>query len=205
VNEPRAAQAGGGSGPRVGLLGGTFDPPHRAHLALAHAALQSLALEQVRWVPTGQPWYKVRAVSAAEHRIAMVCSAIAGEPRFALERIEVDRPGASYTVDTLTVLHAREPQVRWVLILGADQFARLATWHRWREVVQLATLAVADRPGDTVAPPPEVKNLPHERVPLPALAVSASDIRARVAAGRDICELVPPEVARYIARRGLYR
>jgi nicotinate-nucleotide adenylyltransferase len=202
------------------LLGGTFDPPHLAHVALAHAALEahetqeahrapgplsSPGLAQVRWLPTGQPWYKARAVSAAEHRIAMVRAAIAGEPRFALERIEIDRAGPSYTVDTLLALHAREPEVRWVLILGADQFARLATWHRWREMAQLAELAVAERAGEGSTPPPEVQKLPHLRVPLPPMAISASDIRARVAAGRDISQLVPPEVARYIARHGLYR
>jgi nicotinate-nucleotide adenylyltransferase len=190
---------------RIGLFGGTFDPPHHAHLALAHAALAALSLHEVRWVPTGQPWQKARPITAAVHRVAMVELAIAGEPRFRLERIEVERGGPSYMIDTVQALAAREPQRRWVLLIGHDQYARLHTWHRWRELLAMVTLAVANRPGVPALPAPEVAAVPHRVVPLPMLDIAATDIRARVAAGEDVAALVPAEVAGYIARHGLYR
>ncbi|MCW5633285.1 MAG: nicotinate-nucleotide adenylyltransferase [Rubrivivax sp.] len=193
---------------RVAIFGGTFDPPHRAHLALAHAALRALALAEVRWIPTGHPWQKARAVSPAAHRVAMVEAAIRGsegEARFVLDRIEVDRAGASYTIDTVKALEAREPGRGWVLLIGQDQYAGLHTWQGWRELLARCTLAVARRPGVAASPPPEVLEVPHRVVPLEMMDISSTDIRARVAAGRDIADLVPAEVAGYIARHGLYR
>lgn len=196
---------------RVAIFGGTFDPPHRAHLALAHSALASLGLAEVRWVPTGEPWQKMRegrAVTPAAERVAMVEAAIRGEDgdvRFTLDRIEVERAGPSYTIDTVNALAAREPGHEWVLLIGQDQYAGLHTWHGWRELLARVTLAVANRPGVAREPAPEVRALPHRMVPLPMLDISATDIRARVAAGQDIAALVPAEVAGYIARHGLYR
>lgn len=196
---------------RIALFGGTFDPPHRAHLALAHAALAALGLAEVRWVPTGQPWQKLqggRAITPAAHRVAMVEAAIRGKGghvRFVLDRIEVDRTGPSYTIDTLDTLAAREPGHEWVLLIGQDQYAGLHTWRGWRDLLARVTLAVANRPGVAIDPAPEVRALPHRVVPLPMLDISATDIRARVAAGLGIAELVPAEVAGYIARHGLYR
>jgi nicotinate-nucleotide adenylyltransferase len=195
---------------RIALLGGTFDPPHNAHLALAHAALGELGLAEVRWIPAGQPWQKLqgRAVTPAAHRVAMVEAAIrgaGGDPRFTLDRIEVERPGPSYTLDTVRMLAAREPGREWVLLVGQDQYAGLHTWHGWRELLGLVTLAVANRPGVVREPAEQVRALPHRVVPLPMLDISATDIRARVAAGQPITELVPAEVAGYIARHGLYR
>ena len=193
---------------RIALFGGSFDPPHRAHVELARSALEAqaaLALDEVRWTPAGQPWQKARAITPAAHRVAMVELAIAGEPRFRVERIEVERAGASYTLDTVLALAAREPANEWVLLIGQDQYAGLHTWRGWRELLALVTLAVANRPGAIAAPAPEVLAMPHRVVPLPMLDISATDIRARVAAGRDITTLVPAEVAGYIARHGLYR
>ncbi|MBL8325566.1 MAG: nicotinate (nicotinamide) nucleotide adenylyltransferase [Rubrivivax sp.] len=211
---PPGAHAPRGPGaPRSAIFGGTFDPPHNAHLALAHAALAALALDDVRWVPAGLPWQKVgggaRAVTPAAHRVAMVERAIAGEARFRLERLEVERSGPSYMIDTVEALAAREPGRAWVLLIGQDQVARLPTWHRWRELLARVTLAVANRPGAAAAPAPEVAAVlaaaPRSTLPLPMLDISATDIRARIAAGRDVAALVPAEVAGYIARHGLYR
>jgi nicotinate-nucleotide adenylyltransferase len=190
---------------RVGLFGGTFDPVHRAHVALAHAALHGLQLDEVRWVPTGHSWQKHHRAASAEHRAAMVRLAMGDEPRFVLSRIEIDRAGPSYTLDTVRALHAAEPGNEWVLIIGQDQYARLHTWRDWPVLLGLVTLAVANRPGTDMLPSPEVQAHPHRAVPLPMLDISATDIRARIAAGQDFSQLVPPEVARYIETHGLYQ
>ncbi len=190
---------------RAGLFGGTFDPVHNAHVALAHAALDGLTLDEVRWVPTGQPWQKDRRITPAAHREAMVRLAIEGEPRFVLDRIEIERDGPSYTLDTVRALRAAHPGVEWVLIIGQDQYAGLHTWRDWPQLLALVTLAVANRPGVATAPHADVRAHPHRAVPLPMLDISATDVRARVAAGLDIAQLVPPQVARYIETHGLYR
>lgn len=190
---------------RIGLFGGSFDPVHNAHVALAHAALRALALDEVRWVPTGHSWQKDRQATAAAHREAMVRLAMGDQPRFLLSRVEIERAGPSYTLDTVRELQAAEPGAEWVLIIGQDQYAGLHTWRDWRVLLGRVTLAVANRPGATAAPHPDVQAHPHTAVPLPMLDISATDIRARVAAGQDISPLVPPEVARYIENHGLYR
>ena len=191
---------------RIGLFGGTFDPVHRAHVALAESALAALALDLVRWVPTGQPWQKagVRAVTPAVHRVAMVQAAIAHEPRFVLERIEVERAGPSFTLDTVRELQAAEPGHAWVLLIGQDQYANLHTWRDWRELLGRVELAVANRPGPPLPPHPEVLTHPHRMVPLPMLDISSTQIRAAAALGHDLVPMVPPEVARYIDQHRLY-
>jgi nicotinate-nucleotide adenylyltransferase len=192
---------------RVGLLGGTFDPVHTAHVALARAALAGLQLDEVRWVPAGRPWQKGQ-ITPAVHREAMVRLAIngeGGEPRFTLDRIEIEREGASYTLDTVRALQAREAGTDWFLIIGQDQYAGLHTWGDWQELVSRVTLAVANRPGVAAAVDPQVLAHPHRAVPLPMIDISSTDIRQRVAAGQDISQLVPPEVARYIEQHGLYK
>jgi nicotinate-nucleotide adenylyltransferase len=191
---------------RTGLFGGTFDPVHRAHVALAESALSALALDEVRWVPAGQPWQKQggRAVSAGHHRVALVQAAIAHEPRFTLDRIEVDREGPSFTLDTVRALQAAEPGRAWVLLIGQDQYANLHTWRDWRELLARVELAVANRPGPPRPPHPEVQAHPHRMVPLPMLNISSTQIRAEAARGHDLSPMVPPEVARYIAQHGLY-
>ena len=178
----------------TGILGGTFDPVHNAHLALARAALEHLALERILWLPTGVPKYRAPARTPAAHRVAMLRLAIEGEPRYAIDERELDPGHSGYTVDTLKSLGGRP-----VLLLGADQYAQLETWHRWREVLELATLAVFARPG---------WKMPDGRarhVRFAPMDVSASDIRARLARGADVSAMVPAQVLEYIRRHGLYR
>ncbi len=190
---------------RVGVFGGTFDPVHTAHVALAEAALAELRLDEVRWIPTGQPWQKAREITPAAHRVAMVRAAIAHESRFVLDRIEVDREGDSFTLDTVRALAAAHPLTQWFLLIGQDQYVGLHTWRDWRTLLGLVVLAVANRPGDARTPHADVQRFPHRMVPLPMLDISSTDIRQRVRAGADISHLVPPAVARYIETHGLYR
>ena len=190
---------------RIGLFGGTFDPPHNAHVALARLALTELALDELRWIPAGQPWQKARQITPATHREAMVRLAMGEEPRFVLERCEIRRAGPSFTLDTVRELQAAQPQARWFLVIGQDQYAGLHTWRDWRELLSRVTLAVANRPGVAVEPHPDVKAAAHQVVPLPMLDIASTDIRARVAAGQDIGALVPVSVARYIEANHLYR
>ena len=190
---------------RIGIFGGSFDPVHTAHVALARAALQALHLDELRWIPAGNPWQKTRSITDATHRVAMVQAAIAGEPRFVLDRIEVDHTGASYTLDTVKTLASAQPATQWFLIIGQDQYSNLHTWRHWQELLGLVTLAVANRPGDGRAPSAEVQHHSHRMVPLPMLDISSTQIRQQVAAGLDITPLVPPAVARYIETHGLYR
>ena len=190
---------------RVGLFGGSFDPVHDAHVALARAALAELRLDEVRWVPAGQAWQKTRALTSATHREAMLQLALAGEPRFVLDRIEIRRPGPSYTLDTVRELAAARPGTEWFLIIGHDQYAGLHTWNGWQQLLKLVTLAVANRPGQANEVHEDVRRVSHRVVPLPMLDISATQVRERVAAGQDISTLVPPEVARYIDSHRLYR
>jgi nicotinate-nucleotide adenylyltransferase len=179
---------------RVGLLGGTFDPVHNAHLAMARAALDGLGLERVLWLPTGAPKYRAPARASAAQRLALLRLALAGEPRYALDERELAAGHSGYTVDTLKSLGGRP-----LLLLGADQYAKFETWHRWREILELAEIAVFARPGWS-AGDGRVQHVPFE-----PLDISASDIRARVGRGESIAALVPPAVADYIRREGLYR
>jgi len=189
---------------RVGLFGGSFDPVHEAHEALARAALADLRLDEVRWIPAGQAWQKSRPLTEAAHREAMLRLAIAGEPRFVLDRIEIERPGPSYTLDTVRTLAAAQPGTQWFLIIGHDQYAGLHTWNGWQELLGLVTLAVANRPGEVREVHEDVRRFNHHVVPLPMLDISATDVRERVATGRDISKLVLPAVARYIDSHRLY-
>jgi len=195
---------------RVGLFGGSFDPPHLAHRALADAALGALALDEVRWIPAGAPWQKLQAGQAlapAADRAAMLRLAIAGEPRFVLDDRELVRAGPSYTIDTLHELSAAAPGTTWWLLLGQDQLARLDTWHRWPEIVALAGLAVAARDGIAPVVPAALAAVPHRfaLVPLPPQPHSATSVRQRTQAGADVTSLVGAPVARYIADHLLYR
>ena len=191
--------------PRIAIFGGSFDPVHRAHVALARLALRELALDELCWVPAGQPWQKARELTPALHREAMVRLAIAGEPRFTLSRCELERIGPSFTLDTVRLLQAARPGVRWVLVIGQDQYAALHTWQGWQDLLGLVTVAVANRPDAPLTADPRVLRAPHEAVALPMMDVSSTDIRARIASGERIDDLVPETVARYIESHGLYR
>ena len=196
---------------RIGLMGGSFDPVHVAHVALAETALVHLQLDEVRWIPVGQAWQKQRTLVAGAHRIAMVQAATAGEPRFTVDPIEVQRPGPSYTLDTVRALQqAQGADAEWFLIMGQDQYANLTTWRDWPELLARVTVAVACRGHDQPRPSPELAAHPHRVItlPLPAQHVSSTEIRTRLGRGDDPFSLVPAlvslPVARYIANHQLY-
>ena len=189
----------------IGLFGGSFDPVHNAHLALARHALDELALDELCWVPTGQPWQKARAMTPAVHREAMLRLAIGNDPRSRLERCELERDGPSYTLDTVRELQAAKRGAQWFLIIGQDQFAGLHTWRGFDELLRLVTLAVAVRPGTQPTADPRVQAAPRRELQMPLMAISSTDVRARVAAGLDISALVPTAVAQYIHQHRLYQ
>ena len=189
---------------RIGLFGGTFDPPHRAHVELARTALAALQLDEVRWIPAGAPWQKARDITPGDQREAMVRLAIAGEPRFVLDRRELLRTGPSFTLDTVRECQAAEPGREWVLLIGHDQYVGLHTWRDWQELLGRVTLAVANRPGVDSPPDPQVQRFPHQAVPLPMLDISSTEIRRKLSQGEPITDLVPAPVARYIEDHRLY-
>jgi nicotinate-nucleotide adenylyltransferase len=194
---------------RIGIMGGTFDPIHHGHLVAAEEARWQFRLDQVLFIPTGRPWQKPVGVSPAEDRYLMTVIATASNPAFAVSRLEVDIPGPSYTVDTLRRLRSELPEgTRLLFIGGADLLQQLLTWKEPEQVLALAELIAATRPDfdvdDVIQKVPAAAGRVH-RMEIPALAISSSDIRARVARGEPIEYLVPEGVARYIQKRALYR
>lgn len=185
----------------MGLLGGTFDPPHVAHLVVAECARVGLELDEVRLLIAGMPWMKDK-VAAADHRIAMTCLAVAGDPHLVVDAREADRDGPTYTADTLEALEAEQPGTEWHFILGADAATRLMEWNRVRVALELATFVVVTRPGYDLPELPDDIRVRHLEVP--GMEVSSSEIRRRVRAGAATRYLVPPEVHRYISEHGLY-
>jgi nicotinate-nucleotide adenylyltransferase len=181
----------------VGILGGTFDPVHNAHLAMARAALQALKLQKVLFIPTGNPKYRRPALAPAEHRVAMLRLALQGEARFEVDERELQPAATGYTVDTLRALHA-EGLKDLYLLLGADQYAKLGSWHDPQDIVELAKIAAFARPGIELKEKADL-------IPMEPMPISASDARARAARGEDLSSLVPPAVANYIAGHALYR
>jgi nicotinate-nucleotide adenylyltransferase len=190
---------------RIGIFGGSFDPVHNAHVALARLALTELKLDELRWVPAGQAWQKARSMTPAVHREAMLRLAIEGVPQFVLERCELERSGPSYTLDTVRTLQAGEPGATWFLVIGQDQYATFHTWHGWQELLGRITLAIANRPDAPLAADRQVLQMPHAAVSLPMMDVSSTDIRERILAGLTVTDLVPPAVARYIDHHHLYQ
>ncbi len=209
VTASAASAVGRPARPAIGLMGGTFDPVHVGHLAIAEEARDSLELDRILFVPAGTPPHKPASeVTAAHHRVAMVALAIEGNPGFELRRIEVDRPGPSYTVDTVEQL-AEDADV--TVILSAETFRELPTWHEPERLFAAGFVAVVPREGYP-APDPEwlSATFPGRQGRVrylegPRLGLSSTDIRARVAAGRSIRYLVPPAVEAYIAANDLYR
>ncbi|WP_157264801.1 nicotinate-nucleotide adenylyltransferase [Azohydromonas aeria] len=195
---------------RIGLLGGSFNPPHLAHLALARQARDELRLDEVRLLPAGRPWQKLaegRRIVDAPHRVAMLQLLLQGEPGLAIDERELHRAGPSYTLDTVRELAAEVPGAKLYLVVGQDQYARLHTWHGWQEILQRVTLAVAGRAGQAPRAPVEVAAVAHdiETLALPPMAVASTDIRERAARGEDLSSLVGSAVAAYIDQNALYR
>ena len=194
--------------PRVGVFGGTFDPPHVGHTAMAAWARESLSLDRVVFVPSGRPPHKRHAThSAARHRLAMTRLAARDLPGFEVSSVEVRRPGPSYTSDTLLDMARREPHAERFLIIGADMFDVFRTWHAWELILALATVVVAMRPGARAPRTPRWAHKGRGVVWLdnPGLDVSSTRVRRRLAAGHAASGIVAPAVARYAARHGLYR
>lgn len=197
----------------IGVMGGTFDPIHYGHLVAAEAARTCFGLSEVIFVPSGNPPHKAdRSVSTPEHRFLMTVLATTTNPYFRVSRVEIDRPGPSYTVDTIEALRERlEADARVYFITGADAVMEMMTWNRPEAILQMCELIAATRPG---YPPADIRRL-RKAIPeanakrvhtieVPALAISSSDIRARVAQGKPIKYLVPETVEHYILKSGLY-
>jgi nicotinate-nucleotide adenylyltransferase len=189
--------------PRVGVMGGTFDPIHHGHLVAASEVQQSFDLDEVVFVPTGQPWMK-EGVSAAEHRYLMTVIATASNPRFTVSRVDIDREGPTYTIDTLRDLHAQRPDADLFFITGADAVAQIFEWRDVGEIWELAHFVAVSRPGHAL----NVRGVPSEGVSsleVPALAISSTDCRKRVDRGHPVWYLVPDGVVQYISKHHLYR
>ncbi len=193
---------------RVGVMGGTFDPIHHGHLVAASEVQAWFDLDEVVFVPTGQPWQKSdREVSAAEDRYLMTVIATASNPHFSVSRVDVDRGGPTYTIDTLRDLRASRPGAELFFITGADALAQILTWHDAEEVFKLAQFVGCTRPGTTIDDS-TLDGLPSDRVTIleiPALAISSTECRARAHKGEPVWYLVPDGVVQYIAKRGLYQ
>jgi nicotinate-nucleotide adenylyltransferase len=195
-----------GAGRRVGIMGGTFDPIHHGHLVAASEVADRFELDEVVFVPTGQPWQKGDVeVSPAEDRYLMTVIATASNPRFTVSRVDVDRAGPTYTIDTLRDLRkAYGTGTEFYFITGADALERILSWKDADEVFKLARFIGVTRPGFELSD----EHLPADTVSLvqvPAMAISSTACRARVASGKPVWYLVPDGVVQYIAKRGLYR
>ena len=191
---------------RIGVMGGTFDPIHHGHLVAASEVADRFDLAEVVFVPTGAPWQKTeRAVSPPEDRYLMTVIATSADPRFSVSRVDIDRDGPTYTIDTLRDLRAvYGPDVEFWFITGADALGAILGWRDAEQVMGMAHFVGCTRPGHPLADP----GLPGASVSLveiPALAISSTDCRERVAKGRPVRYLVPDGVVQYIAKRGLYR
>ncbi len=183
-------------------MGGTFDPIHLGHLRAAESAREELSLDVVLFVPAGDPPHREPPVATSLDRFSMVALATAGHPGFLASDIEIRRSGPSYTIDTLTCLTSVYPGSELVLIVGADTYPEMAGWREHKRLLSLCVIAMIDRPG---VPTPVVPNDGVLRVTGTGLAISATAIRQKVAAGQSVRYLVPTDVADYITKRGLYR
>jgi nicotinate-nucleotide adenylyltransferase len=206
---------------RLGIFGGSFDPPHRAHIALAQHAVAQFQLDELRIIPTGDAWHKARTLTASPHRLAMTRLAFAEVTQAVVDTREIDRLGATYTIDTLLELKAEQPDAALFLFIGADQARAFQTWHRWQDIESLATVVVAQRPPVSTdahhpagqpgaaqwhnAVSPDV-----QRLDMPSLNVSATEIRAHFAQAPQtqtdlMSAWLPASVQHYIEKHSLYR
>lgn len=189
--------------PRIGVMGGTFDPIHNGHLVAASEVARAFDLDEVVFVPTGEP-YKKSGVTDAEHRYLMTVVATASNPMFTVSRVDIDRPGPTYTVDTLRDLHAQRPDAQLVFISGADAVQQIVDWKDHDGLWDLAHFVAVTRPGHALS----ITGLPERDVSLlevPALAISSTDCRDRVRRGFPVWYLVPDGVVQYISKHHLYR
>ena len=200
---PGAVSTGAERRCRVGVMGGTFDPIHHGHLVAASEVQQSFDLDEVIFVPTGQPWMK-EGVSLAEHRYLMTVIATASNPRFTTSRVDIDRGGITYTIDTLRDLRKEHPEADLFFITGADAVAQIVEWKDVDELWELAHFVAVSRPGHALS----IRGLPEQGVSsleVPALAISSTDCRRRVDRGFPVWYLVPDGVVQYISKHHLYR
>ena len=189
--------------PRIGVMGGTFDPIHHGHLVAASEVAQWFDLDEVVFVPTGRPWQK-EEVSPSEHRYLMTVIATASNPRFTVSRVDIDRSGPTYTIDTLRDLKALRPDAELFFITGADAIAQILSWRDHDELWDLAHFVAVSRPGHDLS----TDGLPSDDVSqleIPALSISSTDCRDRVRRGHPVWYLVPDGVVQYIAKHHLYR
>lgn len=194
---------------KIGLLGGSFDPVHRAHIRLARAARAHLGLDLVQLIPAAAPWQRSPLQTAARHRLRMLELACGDDSSLVINPIELDRSGQTYTIDTVRAL---DPDADYIWILGADQLANFCTWHRWRDILEHVQLAVACRPGFAPEPPAELHQAlraapakPLLRIPFVADPVSATQIRAALAGGLPVHDMLHPQVLSYIHTHHLYQ
>ena len=202
---------------KIGVFGGAFDPPHKAHVALAKTAIEALGLDELHIIPTGQAWHKTRELSAPEHRLAMTQLAFADIPRVVVDSREIERSGPSFTIDTLRDLQSENPEAQLYLIMGADQFAAFRQWHEWQATISIAIICIAARARFDWADSQfdAYKELKDRflALPMPVMPVSATQIREVLASDNEqgsgaaalFGDMVAGPVARYISLYRLYR
>ena len=192
---------------RIGVYGGAFDPPHRAHGAVAQTACEALDLDELRIVPTGVAWHKARVLSPAEHRVAMARLAFAHLDKVRVDEIEARQAQPSFTFNTLSAFKAQAPNAAFFLIMGRDQWVRFETWHRWQAIADMAQLVVVNRPTETAPTPERLQGLTIQTLNMAPDALSATQLRAALHSqpARECVGLLDAQVARYIDQHSLYR
>lgn len=188
---------------RLGVMGGTFDPIHNGHLVAASEAAAAFNLSEVIFVPTGEPWQKTRKVTKSEDRYLMTVVATASNPRFKVSRVDIDRAGPTYTIDTLRELRELHPDADLYFITGADAIAQILSWRDVDQIWGLAHFVAVSRPGHQMTLPEHPEGA-ISVLEIPALAISSTDIRQRVSAVKPVWYLVPDGVVQYIAKHQLY-
>lgn len=192
---------------RIGIMGGTFDPIHHGHLVAASEVAATFHLDQVIFVPTGHPWQKAeRKVSPAEDRYLMTVIATASNPRFSVSRVDIDREGPTYTIDTLQDLRAQYPDAEFFFITGADALSSILSWREWEKMLEIATFVGVTRPGYVLTEDflPAEKQQRVELIEIPAMAISSTGCRRRASEGLPVWYLVPDGVVQYINKTQLY-